>query len=314
MTNTVLFMDDASKFIGDLDKAAAEKLALSMISLLRKIKKKNNKISINLNVPIGQYPISDNWVLQNILGGNGYREEWDFIRTLNSRSPISSEIEELIVQQLDDKDFRTANGNKKSIALAYASLLDSATISYELASDWSESMVNVICDTLEDDGEISSLNYSVKNISLPDHVITHEEWLKSLGLVDNPSVEDFWNERNDRFPMLRFLERTKKDLLDLYGASVPYTQAINAILSLSQDCENWDSDKAWPDFSMYATNESETRRKLCWLKDDADGENKCFGWHVRFTGSFAGRIHFFVDPKSRKIIIGYIGKKLSKSI
>ncbi|EOV7576549.1 hypothetical protein ACORCK_004980, partial [Escherichia coli] len=124
---------------------------------------------------IGQYPISDNWVLQNILGGNGYREEWDFIRTLNSRSPISSEIEELIVQQLDDKDFRTANGNKKSIALAYASLLDSATISYELASDWSESMVNVICDTLEDDGEISSLNYSVKNISLPDHVITHEE-------------------------------------------------------------------------------------------------------------------------------------------
>ncbi|WP_410403054.1 hypothetical protein [Escherichia coli] len=40
MTNTVLFMDDASKFIGDLDKAAAEKLALSMISLLRKIKKK----------------------------------------------------------------------------------------------------------------------------------------------------------------------------------------------------------------------------------------------------------------------------------
>ncbi|THF92591.1 hypothetical protein E5E93_03075 [Escherichia coli] len=162
MTNTVLFMDDASKFIGDLDKAAAEKLALSMISLLRKIKKKNNKISINLNVPIGQYPISDNWVLQNILGGNGYREEWDFIRTLNSRSPISSEIEELIVQQLDDKDFRTANGNKKSIALAYASLLDSATISYELASDWSESMVNVICDTLEDDGEISSLNYSVK--------------------------------------------------------------------------------------------------------------------------------------------------------
>ncbi|CUZ29776.1 Uncharacterised protein [Serratia marcescens] len=314
MTNTVLFLDDASKFIGDLDKVEAEKLALSMINSLRKIKKANNRVSVNLNVPIGQYPVSDNWVLQNILVGNGYREEWEFIRLLNSRSPLSSEIEDLIVQQLNDKEFRTANGNKKSIALAYASLLDSATVSYDIIPDWSTPIVEVVCDTLEDDGNISSLNYNVKNVSSPNHVTIHEEWLRSLGLVESPTVDDFWNERNERFPMLRFLKRTKKDLFDLYGASMPYNQAINAIISLSQDAENWEHDEAWPNFSRYATDESETRRKLCWLDDEDDGESKCFGWHVRFTGSFAGRIHFFVDSKNRKIIIGYIGMKLSKPI
>ncbi|WP_187505701.1 hypothetical protein [Pantoea agglomerans] len=314
MANTVLFLDDASRFIGNLDEEAARKLSLSMIDSLKRIKKRNNKISVNLNVPIGQYPVSDNWALQNILVGNGYREEWDFIRLLNSRSPISSEIENIIIEQLEDKEFRTVNGNKKSVALAYASLLDSATVSYDIIPDWSGPTVDVICDTLEDDGEISSLNYSVKNVSTSDHVTIHEEWLRTLGLVESPSVDDFWNERNERFPMLRFLQRTKKDLSDLYGASIPYTQAINAISTLSQDSQKWERDKAWPDFSIHATNESETRRKLCWLRDEEDGENKCFGWHVRFTGSFAGRIHFFVDSKNREIVIGYIGIKLSKSI
>lgn len=41
-----------------------------------------------------------------------------------------------------------------------------------------------------------------------------------------------------------------------------------------------------------------------------DGSSKVFSWHVRFTGSYAGRIFFEAVPEQKKIYVAHIGKKL----
>lgn len=40
------------------------------------------------------------------------------------------------------------------------------------------------------------------------------------------------------------------------------------------------------------------------------GDYKVFSWHMRFTGSFEGRIFFLPDISNSKCYIGHIGGKL----
>lgn len=309
MISPVLFIDDMSRNNGVLVKDEAVQLALSLIATLKSARKVNKDFSINLSVPIGSYQVSDNFTLQLAFSGNEYREEWEFIRQLNSRSPISSEIETMISQQIEEIEYRTIPGGFESVALMYASLLDSAIFSHCIIPDWFNPMVDVTCTTLLDDAKLDITSEKVRNMSKPEHADFHKDWLEVLGFTENPSIDELWNEREKRYPGLRFLERTRKDLSDLAGASVPFNQAIISLESLSQDVQNWVSDAAWPSFSRKASPESATRRNYCNFYDESKGEERCFEWHVRFTGSFPGRVHFIVDEENHQIVVGYIGSK-----
>jgi len=63
----------------------------------------------------------------------------------------------------------------------------------------------------------------------------------------------------------------------------------------------------------HCTGESEATLKN--YKDDhtfilPDGSEEIFSFHLRFTGTYAGRIFFISDEENRSCIIGHIGKKL----
>lgn len=313
MTSPVLFIDGMSRKNGDLNKDEAVQLALSLISTLKSARKINKDFSINLSVPIGSYQVSDNFTLQMVFSGNEYREEWEFIRQLNSRSPISSQIEEMICQQIEEIQYQATPSGVESVALMYAALLDSATFSHCIIPDWLNPMVEVICTCLQDDGELTELSEQVRNMSKPDHANFHKDWLENLGLTKNPSIDELWAERERRYPGLRFLERTKKDLSALAGASLPFSQALISLDCLSRDVQNWTSNTAWPSFSRFASPESTSRKDYCYFHDEKKAEKLCFEWHVRFTGSFPGRVHFVVDEENHEIIVGYIGSKIMRA-
>lgn len=243
-----------------------------------------------------------------------FREEWDFIRSLSDRSPFSAGLQEEMSQEIDEMEFRTRPGQLPSRALAWATLLDSATVSFNAHPDWSQAWVETTYSALEDDGSLVDGEGRVKNTSLAAHADEHEDWLKLLGFAEAPTAAQVWSEKGDRFPNLRFLPRAEKDLLALEGSGAPFLQAIASLKALEKDVVDWKEDSPWPEFSTKASGESEQRQKLCWVHDDVTGKEELFDWHVRFTGGLAGRVHFRVDAAKRVIVIAYIGGKLKRSI
>lgn len=287
---------------------------MTLISTLRRLRKINNRIALNTAGPIAQYQVSDDWTLQAVLGGNAFKEEWNFVRALSDRSPFSVGLKEGMSQEIDDMEFRTRPGQVPSSALAWATLLDSATVSVDAHPDWSRGWVETAYRTLDDDGNLLEGEGRIKNASLVAHVDEHVDWLKLLGLAAAPTAAQIWSEKEDRFPSLRFLPRTEEDLTALEGSGAPFQQAIASLEVLSRVATGWQATSPWPENFTNATPEAEQRKKLCWVHDDATGTEELFDWHVRFTGGLAGRIHFRVDATNRAIVVAYIGGKLTRKI
>ena len=309
MTTPVLFLDEASRHAGAVERPQAEATAKTLIDTLRGIRKFKHKFALNTERALGHYRIAENWTLQSILGGTAFKEEWAFIRDLANRSPLSAGVEHLLLK-VEDTDFRTRPAGVPSVALAWATLLDSGVVSFKAHADWSRSWVETTYLALEDDETITEDEGRVRNASLPEHAEEHAGWLRSLGLEELPTGSQAWSEREQRFPGLRFLASVEKDLLSLWGSGAPYAQALSLLEGLSADAVNWPEGQQQPTFSTKVTPEHVMRRKLCWWHDEATGEKELFDTHARFTGSFAGRIHFRLDVPNHRIVIAYVGGKL----
>ena len=314
MTTPVLFLDDASRHVGNVDREQAERTAMTLLDTLKRLRRINNRLALNTARPIAQYQISDEWTLQSILGGTSFQLEWDFIRALSDRSPFAVGLEEGLMQEVAGMDFRTRPAGMRSAAVAWATLVDSATVSFAAHVDWSRAWVDTAYAALDDAGNLDEGEGRVRNASHAAHADEHVDWLRLLGLAGAPNTAQIWNEKADRFPGLRLLPRTKKDLEALEASGAPFLQAISALGALAKDVANWGSEKPWPDFSTKATPESDQRQKFCWADDAVTGKKELFEWHTRFTGGLAGRVHFRVDGTNRSIIVAYVGSKLTREI
>ena len=314
MTTPVLFLDDASRYVGTVDRERAVQVARTLIATLRRLRKINNKIALNTARPIAQYQIADDWTLQAVLGGATFKEEWEFMRSLSDRSPFSAELSEEISQEIESMEFCTRPGAVLSNALAWATLLDSATVGFDAHSDWSQAWVDTTYRILDEQGNLLEVEGRVKNASQAAHADVHVDWLKAFALLIIPTAAQIWSERAERFPGLRLLPRMEKDLTALEGSGIPFLQAVASLEALAKDVADWPKGSPWPEFSTRASPESEQRQKLCWVRDDVTGKNELFDWHTRFTGGLAGRLHFRVDGASRSVVVAYVGGKLTRAI
>lgn len=287
---------------------------MTLLATLRRLRKINSRIALNTARPIAQYEIADDWTLRAVLGGNNFKEEWDFVRELSARSPFSVGLKDGMSQEIVDMEFRTRPGQVPSSALAWATLLDSATVSFDSHPDWSQGWVEMSYLTLDDVGNLLETDGRVRNASQAAHADVHVDWLKLLGLAAAPTAAQVWSEKGDRFPGLRFLSRMEKDLTALEGSGVPFLQAVASLEALAKDVASWKASSPWPEFSTKASPESDLRQKLCWVNDDATGKEELFDWHTRFTGGLAGRVHFRVDATNRVIVVAYVGGKLTRKI
>ena len=314
MTNTVLFLDEASGHSGNVERDRAEQTAKGLISTLRRLYRINRQFALNAALPLARCRISENYTMQSILGGVSFKEEWDFIRSLNDRTPFDAGFEQSMAEQIAGMELRTVPGQVPSAALAWALLLDSATVSFDAHDDWSRAWVDATSHELADDGNIVETPSRVRNASQSAHLDEHADWLRLLGVSEGIAFAQVWSERAQRFQGLRFLPRVENDLKTLSCSGAPYSQAIEALKSLTSDVSRWVPADPWPSFSTYTTPEHGHRREFCWVRDDLTGAKELFDWHVRFTGSFAGRVHFRVDVASRTFVIAYVGFKLTGPI
>ena len=89
MNVPVLFLDDASVGSEIVDKDKTLEIANSLIQTLRSLYKTNNKLALNSYISLGRFEITHGRTLSSVLGGDDYRDEWTFIRTLANKSPFS---------------------------------------------------------------------------------------------------------------------------------------------------------------------------------------------------------------------------------
>ena len=219
---------------------------------------------------------------------------------------------EIVQERIDRMELRSMPGAVVSQALAWATVLESGTVSFQAHPDWSCAWVETACCELADDGNLSDAQDRIRNVSKPEHTDEHIDWLKALGHSTTPTSEEIWGERDERFPRLRFLPSVRKDLAVLDGSGAPFRQAIAALASLVNVAADWPHDAVEPIFPGKMTPEYEGRKRSCWFHDDETGQNELFDKHVRFTGSIPGRIHFRLDVAKHSIIIAYVGHKLQR--
>jgi len=308
MSAPILFFESASGHVASVTNQQAIGTAKLFIQTLRHLKRANSRISLSSNPVLRECELAPGEPLQKVLSGNSFREEWLFLKNLQTRTPLSSGLESLI-NQVALAEIKLLSGAASS-ALTWAHVLETGTISFHTAPLWCHPTIHAIHQHLDEQGNFLSSPVAIRNASDPAHIDFHRSWLTNLGLTPYPSAKILWEERGFRFPGLRFLQRTRNHIDDLATSGAPYKQAIATLQALNQTALDWNG-VGNPIFTVKnAAGEHDQRRKLCNFNDDVTGQACDFGRHAYFTGSFPGRVHFRMSVEEKKIVVGYVGYKL----
>lgn len=308
----VFFLNELSSSGDELSHCRARELAFKLIQLLRHIRKKQKQIALNSAEPINHTRIDPTHTFQELLGGDEFKDEWRFLRSFENRSPIDSSIQAHTLESKYETEYLWQD--IRTIALGWAKSLDTAMISFASLNEWEKPEITATLQELDDEAEIIESEIIVRNFATLENIDHHCKWLIEYENYICPSADELWVKREEHFPNLRLLDRTKNDIKRLSSSNTAYLQMYKKLKKLDSDTHSWIyNNKKEIQYSSKTTPEGETRKNFCNL-NDIDGEEYCFHMHQRFTGNIAGRIHFRVSTKEKKVVIAYIGKKLTEAI
>lgn len=308
MTATVLFLETDSAYKAATHADIAVATVKQLIQTLRSARRVNSKISLNSEIRLPDFELSPGQTLGMLLSGKQYRDEWSFLRELASKSPFSSGFEQWL-NQAELTEAKITNG-QISFALTWANLLETGIVSFHVQSPWTEPWIDVELFSISDSGEEIDEKTRIRNASLPAHIESHQDWLKMLGYEKFPTANQFWIEKESRFQGLRFLDRVKSQLENLFTSGVAYKQALNSLELLNNDALEWLGD-GLPGFSIkIADGEHDQRRHLSMFEDEFSKGVHDFSRHAYFTGGIPGRIHFRLATDERKFVVAHVGFKL----
>lgn len=312
MSVPVLFLEADSGYKQEVDRLEAIDAARQLVGIIREARKVNQKVSINASGRLSDCLIAPNWTLGSVLVGREFQLEWDFLRGLADRSPLSAGFETKLAE-MAGREAVTQSG-KSSDALTWAWALGTGTASLRGDAEWQSAWVVSTCTFIDDDGELQVDNVEVRNSSTSEHIQEHADWLATLGINQSPAGGVLWGEREARFPRIRFLPRVRKDLLELSTSGAPYKSALDTLKALNDDLTKWDGASPLVYSVKVAAGEHDSRRQYCYVRDHADGKEHCFDAHAFFTGGIPGRIHFLLDPANKTLVVAYVGFKLDAPI
>lgn len=309
MPTPILFLASTSGYLASVIPSQVTTTANLFIQTLRHLRRANPKISLHTNLALGECRLAPDEPLNKVLSGNSHKDTWRFLKSLQAKTPLSSDLESMIAQGTPPEEITLPSGDV-SWALTWAHILGSGTVSFHAQPLWCVPVVSATHQSLDAQGNILTAPVDMRNASAPSHVATHQNWLLNLGLDHHPSASVFWEERDTRFPGLRFLERTRSHIDALVSSGAPYKQALATLHALNQNALDW-AGNGEPQLTLKnAAGEHDQRRKLCQFRDDVTNQTCDFGRHAYFTGNVPGRIHFRISVGEKKIVIAHIGSKL----
>ena len=228
------------------------------------------------------------------------------IRRLQNRAPSSDEIPPGLVDEVDYSWY-----GQRAMAMRAAHLLDGIMVSLLVDPLWDSSWIRADRSllTTAPGGEPIVIEevVQVRHAAALHHAEYHRVWFEHAGLPDLKHGSELWESRDAIFPHLRFLPRTRRQLLGLRTDWV--VPAAYELRRIDHAISDWDPKRTHePTWRSKVTPESESRKRLCRF-EDFDGTMRTFDLHGRFTPG-PGRVYFRLVPELRTAIIAHVGTKL----
>lgn len=296
----IAFLNELSHPSDEASDELAKASVTNLIQLLRSIKKIRPGLELHSTLPLTSINIGRQRTFSSLKTNGDTREEWQFLRGLENRAfYLAGETRDL------STDYEHRGVQCVGLGLAHA--FDALAVSFE-GIPWRDSSLELLCRTLDADGNISESQEFVRHAATETNLQVIMDWLKTIPTKTFMNGEDLWNSRHEHFPSLRFLPRTEQQIVELKGGSSSLNPISLRLWQLERAATNWQPDSALPEFLSKVTPEHEQRKNLCQFESTASG-TKSFDLHLRYTPG-AGRIHIWCNSADRTIEIAHIGSKL----
>lgn len=212
-------------------------------------------------------------------------------------------------------EFKHCGKEAKGCLIAYER--DDLVISFLSNPCWECEKLEGTYSLLDEYGEILEENEAVTvphvsyNANLYAFKKDYSNKIALLGKTVLKSGKDILKNQAALFPNIVLCKNAVKQLeMDIGAEEVAqvYKKLLELQIYFGKTGDSFDKDAL-----LNATPESDATLKR-YGEDHTfvlpDGERILFTWHIRFTGSYAGRIFFYPDVAKKKCYIGHIGHKL----
>jgi len=300
----LIFLNERSHPPGDTHPAVGQRLLGGLAEVLVAVKKIVPRASLICAEPLPTMQLGNGCSISRCLNEPGrIREQARFLLSLGGQAPFR------VAKDLaGDPDpgvtvYRCFGEAVEGIGLAH--LYGGLPVSF-IVAPWLTATLLLDLQQLTDDGE-STVSVETVHASSLEHVESHRDWLSSLRRRDIDDAVDVWERRKELFPHLEFGRDIKSNLVSLQPPM--FLQVVRYLSSLDDSVARWDpSASPTPEYPPHTTDEHESRKRLCNFPR-ADGVRVLCSWHGRYTPG-PGRIHFRLEAAPKRIILGYIGRKL----
>jgi hypothetical protein len=308
----IAFLNERSHLAGSLPQQQARIIFESFIDLmisLRKIMPRLSLISLEplLSLSLGSSYFVSKWLNET------QRERKQFLLSLAQLAPFS-EAERLFGDADSGVTEYVFDGQPFDgmvlAGIGYADLYGTLAVSFDRDRRWHLQSVPVRITHLTSENDEKTWHSLVKHATSVQDVAAHRPWLVETIRRDIRDAATFWAERNEILPRVRFLPAVEEDLAGLQPPA--FIQVVGWLFRANDLLDSWNPELlAIPPYPPKTTPEHEGRKELFWFGDGK--EKQCFHMHGRYTPG-AGRIHFWFSGSERRIVIGYIGPKLERSL
>ena len=272
----------------------------------------DNKVSgKNLRVCQTGYDKYENMVhALNILRSFGAREEYIFIASLVTKTPLLNEVDESTSDRFRACENTELPGDDGS-PLVLCAITDWIAVGFPTDPLWDNDSLEIHFNEILDDESITGTTEYIDNLTRSIHASPICDRHEDKFLAGNNPVF-LWNNREQAFPFLIFGPGVEKNITEVQSRE--FHTVVKKLVALNKTAMIWrDKGGAIPPWRTHVTPESDSVNRSKKLREarrfkSRDGTHKLFKWHARFGSS--GRIHLRFDRNLLEIEVGYIGGHL----
>ncbi|HKS72592.1 MAG TPA: hypothetical protein VJQ82_05300 [Terriglobales bacterium] len=204
-------------------------------------------------------------------------------------------------------EYRCADELARGLFVAFS--VDGLAVSFSTENRWDSPAIELYKYWLDGDN-VQSRSITVVHVCRTDHLDDHREWLRQQEPLPPTSGAELWNRKDWLFPNLDFCESAEEQIKNLKGDDHEFRAVARGMCDLQNYCATWNSSN----FDIHLLNNAsgESASTLQMYSEERtfrcpDGAYRLFNWHLK-RGDV--RIHFFDFPKSKRILVGYVGRHL----
>ena len=261
---------------------------------------------IQVPVEFGATTLAPNYVIAQWINDSAVvLEIRQYLLSLTTKLTYSS------TEMLGYDEFSIDGNNCLGLGIAYQR--DDLAVSINSQPIWDTDQLTINRTFMDADAVLLHEDVRVRNVSQLNHIDTHREWITCRARQQLIDAVDLWKDRATLLPNLVLCGTVESQLRSFVHGDPSLTQVKIKLFELNRYAADWHTGEFDIRVLPFKISpESETRREE--LKDELtiecpDGMSRNFDLHCRYTPG-AGRLYLLPDGESRKLFVGYVGKKL----